>query len=124
MPLSSSAPLGSLRNQLLRWLIVPLVVLVALNAVSLYRDALEAADIAYDRSLLASTRALAERVSMRDGQVVADVPYVALDDDVNLDAIELYIHRIRKKLDRRPDGGAAIVTLRGIGYLMQQQPAA
>jgi two-component system sensor histidine kinase TctE len=73
------APLGSLRNQLLRWLIGPLVVLVALNAVSLYRDALEAADIAYDRSLLASTRALAERVSVRDGKVVADVPYVALD---------------------------------------------
>jgi two-component system sensor histidine kinase TctE len=75
----SSAPLGSLRNQLLRWLILPLVLLVALNAVSLYRDALDAADIAYDRSLLASTRALAERVSVRDGKVVADVPYVALD---------------------------------------------
>jgi two-component system sensor histidine kinase TctE len=75
----SPAPLGSLRNQLLRWLIAPLVALVALNAVSLYRDALEAADIAYDRSLLASTRALAERVAVRDGKVVADVPYVALD---------------------------------------------
>ncbi len=47
----------------------------------------------------------------------------SLDDDANLDAIELYIHRIRKKLDRRPDGGAAIATLRGIGYLMQERPA-
>jgi two-component system sensor histidine kinase TctE len=75
----AAAPLGSLRNQLLRWLIVPLVVLVSLNTVSLYRDAVEAADLAYDRSLLASTRALAERVSVRDGKVVADVPYVALD---------------------------------------------
>lgn len=74
-----AAPLGSLRNQLLRWLLVPLVVLVALNTFSLYRDAMDAADMAYDRSLLASTRALAERVAMRDGQVVADVPYVALD---------------------------------------------
>ena len=76
---SSSAPLGSLRGQLLRWLLIPLLALVAVNSVSLYRDALEAADIAYDRSLLASTRALAERVSVRDGKVVADVPYVALD---------------------------------------------
>jgi two-component system sensor histidine kinase TctE len=75
----TTAPLGSLRNQLLRWLIAPLVALVALNAVSLYRDALEAADMAYDRSLLASTRALAERVSVSGGKVVADVPYVALD---------------------------------------------
>ncbi|ALK98288.1 histidine kinase [Massilia sp. WF1] len=72
-------PLGSLRSQLLRWLIVPLVALVALNAVSLYRDALEAADLAYDRSLLSSARALAERVSVQGGKVVADVPYVALD---------------------------------------------
>ena len=71
--------LGSLRGQLLRWLLIPLLILVALNAVSVYNNALEAADVAYDRSLLASTRALAERVSIVDGKVVADVPYVALD---------------------------------------------
>ncbi|MBC7859200.1 MAG: sensor histidine kinase [Burkholderiaceae bacterium] len=74
-----AGPLGSLRNQLLRWLLIPLLLLVALNAVSVYRNALDAADIAYDRSLLASTRALAERVSIVGGKVVADVPYVALD---------------------------------------------
>src|SRR4051812_24434476 len=73
------APLGSLRGQLLRWLLGPLLVLVALDAVSVYRNALDAADVAYDRSLLASTRALAERVSVEDGKVVANVPYVALD---------------------------------------------
>jgi two-component system sensor histidine kinase TctE len=71
--------LGSLRGQLLRWLLIPLAVLVAINAVSVYRNALDAADLAYDRSLLASTRALAERVSIVNGHVVANVPYVALD---------------------------------------------
>ena len=75
----AGAALGSLRNQLLRWLLIPLVLLAALNAVSMYDNALDAADLAYDRSLLASTRALAERVSIKDGKVVADVPYVALD---------------------------------------------
>jgi two-component system sensor histidine kinase TctE len=75
----AAAPLGSLRGQLLRWLLVPLILLMALDAVSVYRNALDAADMAYDRSLLASTRALAERVSIVDGKVVADVPYVALD---------------------------------------------
>lgn len=75
----AAKPLGSLRQQLLRWLILPLVALVAINAVSLYRDALEAADVAYDRSLLSSTRALAERVTVQNGKVVANVPYVALD---------------------------------------------
>lgn len=71
--------LGSLRGQLLRWLLIPLALLVVLNSVSVYRNALDAADLAYDRSLLASTRALAERVSVKEGRVVADVPYVALD---------------------------------------------
>ena len=71
--------LGSLRGQLLRWLLIPLAVLVAINAVSVYRNALDAADLAYDRSLLASTRALAERVAIVNGHVVANVPYVALD---------------------------------------------
>lgn len=41
-----------------------------------------------------------------------------LDDDVNLDAIEIYIHRLRKKLEAVPTGAAAITTLRGIGYLL------
>lgn len=77
--LGHGAAPGSLRGQLLRWLLGPLLVLVALNTFSVYRNALDAADTAYDRSLLASTRALAERVSVVDGKVVADVPYVALD---------------------------------------------
>lgn len=71
--------LGSLRSQLLSWLLVPLLLVVALDAFSVYRNALDVADLAYDRALLASTRALAERVSVVDGKVVADVPYVALD---------------------------------------------
>lgn len=75
----AAKPLGSLRNELLRWLLVPLVLLVAVNSLSAYNNGLDAADVAYDRALLASTRALAERVSVKDGNVVADVPYVALD---------------------------------------------
>ncbi|MBO9536302.1 sensor histidine kinase [Herbaspirillum sp.] len=76
---AAPARLGSLRSQLLRWLLLPLTLLVAVDAVSVYYNALEVADLAYDRSLLASTRALAERVSIVDGHVIADVPYVALD---------------------------------------------
>jgi two-component system response regulator TctD len=49
----------------------------------------------------------------------------ALSDDANVDAIELYIHRVRKKLDKVAVGGAAITTLRGIGYMLQPRaPAA
>lgn len=47
----------------------------------------------------------------------------SLADDANLDAIDLYIHRVRKKLDRKEPGAAAITTLRGIGYLLQPAEA-
>ena len=43
----------------------------------------------------------------------------ALEDDANIDAIELYIHRVRKKLERAQPDAAAITTLRGIGYLLR-----
>lgn len=46
----------------------------------------------------------------------------ALDDDANIDAIELYIHRVRKKLERVDENGVVITTLRGIGYLLQPRP--
>jgi two-component system response regulator TctD len=45
----------------------------------------------------------------------------SLDDDANRDAIEIYIHRLRKKLERLDDGEGrvAITTLRGLGYLLE-----
>ncbi len=122
--------LGSLRGQLLRWLLIPLGVLVAINAVSVYRNALDAADLAYDRSLLASTRALAERVSIVDGKVVADVPYVALDSFETDTLGRIYYkvdrhqRRIRLRL-RRPAAaaaeGAALRHLPGAGALLSRQ---
>jgi two-component system response regulator TctD len=39
-----------------------------------------------------------------------------MDEDVNPDAIEIYVHRVRKKLEA---GDAVIVTLRGLGYLLK-----
>ena len=38
-----------------------------------------------------------------------------LDQDASSDAIEIYIHRLRKKLE----GGVRIVTFRGLGYLLE-----
>ena len=39
-----------------------------------------------------------------------------LDEDTSSDAIEIYVHRLRKKME---GCGAAIVTLRGLGYLLR-----
>src|SRR3546814_10798505 len=46
---------------------------------SAYWNGREAADTAYDRTLLASARTIAAGLSQRDGSLSADVPYVALD---------------------------------------------
>lgn len=69
----------SLQSRLLWWLLPSLAILVAVNSVSSYRTALQAVNTAYDRSLLAVARAVADRVELRGGQVVVEVPYVALD---------------------------------------------
>jgi two-component system, OmpR family, response regulator TctD len=50
-------------------------------------------------------------------QALADSLFT-LDDNVSPDAIEIYVHRLRKKLEA---GDVAIVTLRGLGYLLKQR---
>ncbi len=40
----------------------------------------------------------------------------SLDEDVSTDAIEIYVHRLRKKLEH---SSARIMTLRGLGYLLR-----
>ncbi|MCB6183164.1 response regulator [Leeia sp. TBRC 13508] len=40
------------------------------------------------------------------------------DDTVSLEAIDIYIHRLRKKLE---NANVQIVTLRGLGYLLEQK---
>ena len=44
-----------------------------------------------------------------------------LDDVISPDAIEIYVHRLRKKLEGR---GVTIRTLRGLGYLLEADAAA
>jgi len=74
---------GSLRRTLLVGILVPVSAFVALNAVSLYRQALEAADTAYDRTLLASAKSIGEllEVAAIDGtpQLRSTLPYSALE---------------------------------------------
>jgi two-component system response regulator TctD len=79
----------------------------------------------YGQSLALTPRehAVLEALITRSGRAVAKEKLFdevfALADDANLDAIELYIHRVRKKLESTEPGAAAITTLRGIGYLLQ-----
>lgn len=69
----------SLLWQLLLFLGLPLFGLWGVSALSSYSSALTAATQAYDRTLLASTRTIAERLVVKDGKLQVDVPWVVLD---------------------------------------------
>lgn len=68
-----------LRRQLLLWLGLPLALLWGLSVYTHYASALHAATQAYDRSLLASARIVAERLRVSHGKLEVDVPWVVLD---------------------------------------------
>ena len=73
------AAVGSLRGRLLRRLALLLALLLLVASLSAYWSARRAADTAYDRTLLASARAIAQGLYADDGRLKANVPYVALD---------------------------------------------
>lgn len=70
---------GSLRSRLLWRLAALLAIPLLLGSLSAYWNGRVAADSAYDRTLLASARAIADGLYTDDGRLRADVPYVALD---------------------------------------------
>jgi two-component system sensor histidine kinase TctE len=73
----------SLRSVLLLGILLPVLAIIALNTVGLYRQALRAANIAYDRTLLASAKSLGEQLevtgSAADARLTASVTYAALE---------------------------------------------
>ena len=73
----------SLRTRLLMGILIPVTVLIAINSVSLYRQSLAAATLAYDRTLLASAKTIGEQLDVTgyDEAAVlrAVVPYSALE---------------------------------------------
>ncbi|MCG3102196.1 winged helix-turn-helix domain-containing protein, partial [Enterobacter sp. DRP3] len=65
-------------------------------------------------------RAVLEVLILRNGRAInkdtLSEKIFGLDESVNADAIEIYVYRLRKKLENT---GVAIVTLRGLGYLLE-----
>jgi DNA-binding response OmpR family regulator len=63
---------------------------------------------------------LLELLLLRSGQVVGKQALLdklfSQDEEAGLNAIELYIHRLRKKLD---PAGVHVRTIRGLGYLLE-----
>jgi two-component system, OmpR family, sensor histidine kinase TctE len=73
----------SLRRYLLAGILVPVGLVIAVNALSLYSKTLEAVNTAYDRTLLASAKSIGEELDVRgydeDAVLRARVPYAALE---------------------------------------------
>jgi two-component system response regulator TctD len=67
--------------------------------------------------------ALLEALLTRAGKAVGKEQLFAkifsLQSDASSDAIEIYVHRVRKKLE---NSGVRIATLRGLGYLLEATP--
>lgn len=69
-------------------------------------------------------RGVLEALMLAHGSAVSkakllDAVY-GMDEDASEDALELYVHRLRKKLE---SSDATIMTLRGVGYLLKQKLA-
>ena len=62
-----------------------------------------------------------EILMLRVGRVVSkellSEQMSALGDDMSINAIEVYVHRLRKKIE---EGNVSVRTLRGLGYLLEK----
>jgi len=65
-------------------------------------------------------RTLLEALMLKAGSTVSKQALIdaifGLDDEPSADAVDIYIHRLRKKLEASQ---ATIITLRGVGYLLR-----
>ncbi|WP_158300605.1 sensor histidine kinase [Chromobacterium sp. ATCC 53434] len=78
MASGSGGPRSSLRLRLLWGLLLPLLLLLSLDAWLTYRRSLAGANAAFDRMLHTSARAIANGISSHGGDVRVDIPYFAL----------------------------------------------
>ena len=86
----------SLRSYLLLGILLPVALFIVVDTLVIYRQALTAINIAYDRTLLASAKAIGEHVSAEGeadtAQLRANVPYAALEvfEDCFADLMNIY----------------------------------
>ena len=70
---------GSLRLNLMAWLVAPVAVILAVSVWLSHGDAMRQATVVMDRNLTASGRVVAEQLQYRDGQIGAIIPPAALE---------------------------------------------
>lgn len=115
----------SLRRDLLIGILLPIVLFVVVNTVSVYRQALAAVNVAYDRTLLASAKSIGELLEIEGegdaARIRARVPYAALEA-FEADNRSRMVYRISDARGHWLDGDAALAVWQGT--LPQQGPYA
>ena len=91
----------SARSYLLAWIIVPLSLLIVVDTYFLHLNALRSANVAYDRTLLATAHAVGDAVRFEQGEYRVSLP-LALFEIYEADHSGRYFYRISRA------GGALI----------------
>lgn len=83
----------SVRSYVLAWITVPLFVILVIDTYFLYRSALHSVNIAYDRTLLATTHAVGDSVRYENGRYQLSLP-LALFEIYETDQSGRYFYRV------------------------------
>lgn len=106
----------SLRRSLLTGILIPVGLFIAIDTVLLYRHALKAVNVAYDRTLLASAKSIGDQLTLdvKNGQIiiVANVQYSALEA-FQTDVLSRFAYRVTDTNGTTIDGDADLPTWRG-----------
>ena len=99
----------SLFGEILDWMLTPLLLLWPVSLALTWLVAQSIAGKPFDRALEYNVQAL--------GQLVERL--CEWGEEVSNNAIEVYIHRLRKKIEKGP---VRIATVRGLGYCLEKIP--
>ena len=91
---AASAPADSLRELLLRWLVVPLVAVLAVGGFAAYTMSVRIASEAYDSALLDPALAIAERLRLAGDHVELDLP-TGLFEALRVDTVDRMYFAVR-----------------------------
>lgn len=69
----------SIRRRLTLWILGALVTFLAVDTTVIYQNTLQSINVAFDRTLLASARAIGETVKFDGGKLTASLPYATLE---------------------------------------------
>ena len=93
MSATASARRFSVRSYVLAWITLPLCAILTIDTWFLYRSALHSVNVAYDRTLLATTHAVGDSVRFENGRYRLSMP-LALFEIYETEQSGRYYYRV------------------------------